>query len=568
MHIGIIDQTTALSGYAVELLRAWGLRTVRMVSPADPLDPAELPVLIVPAMPVAADPLLAYARDGGILICFAPGAELAAAAGLQHRGAKSLPAMLRMSAFQPAGLAGEQFPIVGQAIDYAHDDNVDVLGYLGYLHSADQETTGLSRTAVGRGQIIVFAFDLPRCVLMLRQGDPALTEQIPRGDVAVRPSHLACRLPAHDAGWIPYADLLALLLLDLAAEAMPAPLPRLAHLPDEALSLLLYSGDEDMAAPEETQDEFDWLASQGARMDLNVMPDTTPTTPKMMGAYRRQHDMGPHPNLRPLDGQDMQARLADFDRQLRAFSDIYGFHPTCLRNHSLVWAGYTEIVEVMERHGYRMDTNYTSGNYRRGRQYAPYATFGGAIPVRFCRADGRMHDLYQQHTHIMDDVWFAPDAGVYKRSDYSYRFSPEAFEVIADRIFTDLVARLHTPLTVCIHPSNWARFSRFQGQALVRHAQQRGMPVWSVTQWCDFWEARDGWEIDALEWRDGTLRVRLHGGGNHDALRLALPIDFHGARLQGIEAGGGPLPYATVTRHRRAWALCAVSDETLVARYA
>lgn len=572
MHIGLIDFSSAFSNYTAELLRAWGLRSFRScaLDQISSLDPADVPVLVVPSGLTESRSLIDYAHSGGTVICFVPGEELARTAGLHPRGEKALPAFLRMTAYMPPGLAGEMPPVVGQAVEYARDDEeTEIFGYLCYPDHPDGESPGITSRPVGAGRIIAFAFDLPHCVMLLRQGDPARAEGIPPSDVCVRQSHLAVPLPSHDAGWVPYADLLALLLVDLVKRNVPAPLPLISHLPDEAPAILLYSGDEDTATPDEDLDQMDWLAAQGARMDLNMFPDDSATSPETLPRYLEHHDVGPHPNLRPLDGQEMAVRLADFDRQIRLFIEKYGVRPTCLRNHCVAWAGYTEIVEVMERHGIRMDTNYTSGQYRQGRHFAPYHAFGGAMPVRFYRADGRLHEVFQLHTQIMDDVWFAPDAGVYHDSTYSYRFAPEAFDTIIGRIFDDLVARLHTPLTVCIHPSNWVRFSSEQGKALVRHAQRCRVPVWSVTQWCAFWQARDGWTIEELQWSGNTLRFRVSGGGRHDALRIALPCLYKGMELKTIETGGIPEPFTVVERYGKKVALVAIpmDGDTICAGY-
>jgi len=555
MHIGLLDN----QDYLTELLRTWGLRSFRRCE-ITALDPVEMPAVVVPAG-TAAEPILDYARAGGTACCFAPEGVLAEAAGLTPRGEKTLPTFLRMTAYMPPGLAGELLPIVGNAVEYERGDEAGILGYLSYLDNPDGDSAGITVTSVGKGRVIAFAFDLPLCVRLLRQGDPALAEHIPPGDTCVRQSHMACKLPAHGSGWAPFADLLALLLVDLLRKALPAPMPLIGHLPGKAPAILLYSGDEDGATPEENLEQMDWLTEHGARMDLNMIPDISATPPEVLPRYLEHHDVGPHPNLRALDGHPMAERLADFDRQLQLFTDKYGVRATCLRNHGVAWIGYTEIVEVMERHGIRMDTNYTSGQFRRGRQFAPYAGFGAAMPVRFCRADGRLHEVFQLHTQIMDDVWFAPDEGVYKNSTYSYRFGPEAFDAITARIFDDLVNRLHTPLTVCIHPSNWVRFSREQGQALVRHAQAREVPVWSVTQWCAFWDARDGWMVDGLCWEDDTLTFTLAGGEPHEALRVALPVEYAGRRLSGVTVDGLPVEYATVQRYQEEVALVAIPED-------
>jgi hypothetical protein len=560
-------------GYAGELLQAWGVRNVCAYRPEalPSLTSDMVPAVILCTEAVDTEAILHYVRSGGILICFCPTGALAEAAGLRAVEERPLPALLRMTAYTPPGLAGEMLPIVGRAVRYEQNDEAAVLGYLASDDDPDHDSPGITSTAVGKGRIFTFAFDLPLCVQMLRQGDPARREHIPGENDCPRPAQLACPLPTNDAGWVPFADLLALLLVDLLAHALPLPLPLISQLPDEAPALLLFSGDEDNAPPEATQEEMDWLAANQARMDLYVIPELTPTTPEMLAEYRRHHDAGPHPDLRHLDGQPLSERLADLERQIWLFIARYGFQPLCLRNHCIVWPGYTEMAEVLERCGIRMDTNYTSGQYRAGRRFAPYAAFGAALPIRFCSESGKLFNVYQQPTHIMDDIWFAPDHDIYKHSFYSYRFAPAAFESIAARILDDMVQRFHTPLALCIHPGNWVRFSAEQGQALVRHAQQRGMPVWSITQWCRFWDRRDTWRINKLQWQNGVLSVHL-SGAPEERLRLQLPVNWQDKKLQKILVDGIAAEWTQVMRYQKAVALVAMPTgaETMevVAEYA
>src|SRR2546425_816408 len=82
--------------------------------------------------------------------------------------------------------------------------------------------------------------------------------------------------------------------------------------------------------------------------------------------------------------------------------------------------------------------------------------------IRIC---GRKIDVFEQHVHLSDDAAFGT-------AEYSARFSPQQYEVILDRIFHDIVTRFHTPYSVCIHPSNWVRFSGDQGKELLRQASE------------------------------------------------------------------------------------------------
>ena len=233
---------------------------------------------------------------------------------------------------------------------------------------------------------------------------------------------------------------------------------------------------------------------------------------------------------------------------------MFGCPSVSLRNHCTAWAGYMEPVEVMERLGVRMDANYFSGTYKNDREGAPYAAFGGALPSRFCLPDGRIYDVYQQHTHLTDDGMFGCD-------DYSFKVSPEVFARTLKRIFTDITERYHTPYGVCIHPSNWVRFSGDQGKELLLQANKMGLPVWSFDQWVAFWDARDSWHIEELTWSGRHLRFRLIGQAGHEDLRFLLPDEFEDASLVNVSVNEQPVSTHACNRYGEGVSLVPISDD-------
>jgi hypothetical protein len=359
---------------------------------------------------------------------------------------------------------------------------------------------------------------------------------------------MAVELGSCDAGWIPYADLLARLLVDTVRAHIPAPVPLLSHLPGPAPGMLLYSGDEDGAQVAWNKEELDYVSKAGGRMNLYLIPIRTESTRADVHQYEAHHDVGPHPDLRRWDGRPVGERLAEFERQILLFEDTFQVKTRTLRNHSTAWAGYLEPIEVMEKLGVSMDANYISGGYKRNRQSAPYAAFGAAMPMRFCRPDGRLLNVYQQHTHLSDDVMFGP-------ADYSFKFSAAQYKVILDRILTDIVTRFHTPYAVCIHPSNWVRFSRPQGQELLRQAAGRGLPIWSFDQWCTFWRARDTWKLSDLDWDGASLEFTLTGSVGHDDLCITLPTQYARASLGQVRADQEITEWQPLTRYAKDIAL-------------
>jgi len=558
MRVVVLSSPPDLSAYVGEMLRTWGLSLFDVVRPdaLASLDPADVPVVICPVLhdiERRAASLVAYARRGGTVICCLPAGELLSAAGLQSEGEKELPLRLRVTGCAAPALAGESVPIVGRAELYRCEEKARVLAWLHHPGRYHGESAGLTETPVGAGRILAFVFDLPLCVLMLRQGDPARAEFVPQGDSCARPSHIAADFGPSDAGWTPFADMLGHFLVGVVRGCLPAPAPMLSHLPGAAPGILLYSGDEDCGQVAWNNEEFDCIAAAGGRMNLYVIPTRTNSTRADIERYRQRHDVGPHPDLRALDGHPLAERVAELDRQIRMFRDMFGFSPLSMRNHCTVWPGYMEPVEVMERLGVRMDGNFFSGSYMRERNCAPYAAFGGAMPMRFCRPDGRLLHVFQQHTHCADDVMFGTAA-------YSYRLSPAQFEPYIRRVFSDITTRFHTPYALCIHPGNWVNFSRLQGEELLRQARERAMPIWSFDRWCRFWQARDTWRMQNITWDGKGLSFVAEGETSHADLCLSLPVSHAGRTLAEVRLNGALAAWRPATRHGEATALLSIPN--------
>ena len=553
MRVAILNNPGGLSAYYGEIFQAWGLPIFDLVAPGalESLDASETPLLIIPAQrngETAAQSLLDYTERGGTLITFLPKNEIARAAGLEFKIEKETPLRFRVTQYPVAGLAGELLPIVGRAAEYELSDASQILGFLSFPGSYQGESVGAAVTEKGQGRIVSVFFDLALCVLMLRQGDPERAEFVPEGDGCARPSHMAADIGPNDTAWIPYADLLGRWLVDLVRRYLDAPVPLLSNLPGEAPGILLYSGDEDHAEVAWNDEQLNWIAGAGGRMNLYIIPNWTRSTLEDSQRYLERHDLGPHPNLRPLDGEPVSKRLEEFERQIKMFNEVFEQKARTLRNHCTAWAGYLEPVEIMERNGIEMDGNYFSGTYMRDREGAPYAGFGSALPMRFIHPDGQLYKVFQQHTHITDDVLFG-------NADYSFKLSPEQFEAILDRIYDDITNRFHTPFAVCIHPSNWAKFSSQQGRALLLRAGERGMPVWSFDQWLDFLKARDSWRFEKLEWNGHTLEILLEGESAHDGLRVLIPASHGRLQIKQLVSLGTVVP---AQRHKQNVVLAAV----------
>lgn len=556
MHVGVLQHNPNDAAYIIEILKTWGFFAVRPVRfrELERTDPKDTPVVVWPAG-VAGEPApgLAYARAGGCIVALQPGPDIAAAAGLtevggrhggQHGGrdegrhaGRHGGRHLRVNDMPFSGFAGERPPLPVHLTEYEAGPNTAVHAFLTDPQAYLPEHPAVTTTPVEGGSVTVFAFDPAACVRILRQGDPDRAGAVPAGDNCARASHLAAELGPHDAGWAPFADLIARMLVVAVESALPCPTPILHHLPGAADGLLLFSGDEDGYPKAHNEVEMEAVAAAGGRMNLYIFPEKTEITPADAARYRDRHGIGPHPNIRPLGLAPVAERVAEMERQIRVFEERSRVKAVSVRNHSFAWAGYMEPAEMLERLSVGMDVNFSSGTYLRTRGTSPYGSFGGAMPMRFCRPDGSLIDVFQQHTHLSDDATYSPAA------EYSRRESPAQAAAAYDRVFDDMVNRFHTPYLVNFHPINWTKFSEPQGRAALAAAAVRGIPVWSVDQWHEFWRARDSRRLAIMEWAGARLRFRVDSAETPAAQSVFLP------------ARHGELTLAAVTVNERAAAL-------------
>jgi hypothetical protein len=551
MRISILENRAALSDYLLEMLRAWGLACVeRRPARALALDrPPDQQVVIHTGGAEngpGEEELLRFVEEGGTLIALCPRGRLARAAGLDWTRAHDAPLRLRVNGAVVRGLAGESLPIPA-AMVYRPAEDATVLAWLygGDRQGTDDEFPGIVEYSRGKGKIIGFAWDLPRCVMLLRQGDPARANlQLPHDRASKRmfkPSNMALRIEGYDTGWIPFADLLARVMVDIILSQSKGPVPLLSTMPAGASGMLLFSGDEDNARVCDVDRELSEVSDRQARMNLYIIPEQTQSSPADVDRYAKSHDLGPHPDLIPMIDEPAAVRAGEYERQIRLFCEKFQRSPRSIRNHAAGWAGYLDLVHVQHRCGIRMDLNYFSGNYGRQRDHSPFSPFGGALPMRFCEPDGTVLEVFQQHTHLHDDILFAPDR------DYSYKFTLEVAANLFERVFEETTRRFQVPLAANFHPGNWL-FSREPALMLIRIAREKQMFVWSYDRWLAFWEARDAVRVHEPQWDGASLSFEVEGAGRRKDLCIELPAGWCGRRLVSAACGGRELKWAIQQR--------------------
>jgi hypothetical protein len=530
------------SPYLQEILTAFGICFAERGTVADP----QRDLLLLPRGAEASS-AESFLKAGGNVIAIQPGGSLLRLAGLERSRETDMPTRLRLTQAVCPAVRGESLWTLGPAHWYAPKPGPNVVGYLTDLTQQAVETVAISECEAGTGRLVVFAYDPAECIARLRQGDPKRANTLPPGLRTPRATFLQYPNPPADTFWRPTADLHALVLCGMVERllARRAPVPRLWHLPDARPAIVLFSGDEDGGTQEANDQQMRDLESVGGAMSLYVVPEGTSITRALIEEYtRRGHTISVHPDLVPTAGQPPAAQLARAEQQARSFHDRFQWPVRTLRNHCYMWPGYLELPELWERLGVGMDGNTTATLYGLSSEHGPYVNIHAAVPLRYVREDGRLIDVFQQPTHINDDLAAHP------LKEYSLKYTPGEFDQVAERMLDDAVRFYHSPICANFHPCNYVKFSGEHGRALMRRAHGLSLPIWSLDHWHDFWRARSSWRMSEHAWDETQLRFLL-SGPRCDGLSVVLPLQMNGKSLRSVTANGTPLRWETARCHGR-----------------
>ncbi|MBL7064785.1 MAG: hypothetical protein ISS49_11365, partial [Anaerolineae bacterium] len=215
-----------------------------------------------------------------------------------------------------------------------------------------------------------------------------------------------------------------------------------------------------------------------------------------------------------------------YDVMTQNHINAYGIAPRTVRNHWIVWVGWSEQAEIEEAYGIQLDANYYHwGSWLSG----PGHFAGSGLPMKFSDENGEVLDIYQANTQLPDETWHA---GI-----------SNAFQTLIDR---SIDQEAYAFITANFHPPSYGSCQGYAGN-IMDYANSRGVPIWSAEILLDFLQARDGAHFTNINWNGTrlTFDFGMPTGGEH--LTLMIPSQVTGANLQSIQVNGTPVTYTTDT---------------------
>ncbi|HIE52300.1 MAG TPA: hypothetical protein EYP85_11125 [Armatimonadetes bacterium] len=367
---------------------------------------------------------------------------------------------------------------------------------------APSEHPALVRCEDG-GRRAAFTFDLARSTVLFHQGRSDQAGDGPNpdpdGDGGFKPNDLFVNYLDPRLKEIPQADVYQTLLVQLLdwLTEKTTPLPRLWRFPQGQPALAFLTGDSDGAPAEELHLAFDLAEQRGLKYTLYLMTRDFPQLPppEVAALRERGHSVGLHP------WADLTPRVAEFRRHLRqeyaGFQERYGYLPATTRHHCCIVAGWTETQETAAELGVRMDLNFYSA---RGFQWG--FLNGSALPVKFCRRDGRLIDCYSQCTLTSDDCMLED------KTLLPVHTVDEAITLTL-RLLDDLRTRWQGVYQPCFHPLRLRQApppTQVWYEATLDALREREFLSVSGEEWVAFNEARravrltrqgEGWQLYA-----------------------------------------------------------------------
>jgi len=575
--------------YLTEILRTEGLSCFQVahlsaVSSTATLDRFDLIILATGLLDNAQVELLeGYVARGGRLVAMRPDARLAPLFGVERLAGSTTEGYLQVEAGHPIGqgFATEALQFHGTA-DHYRLAGAQAVAWLASDADARTDLPAVTLHRYGQGQTALWAFDLARSVAYTRQGNPAWANQERDGLDGVRASDMFKDWVDLDRLAIPQADeqqrLLASLLVALSQGGRP--LPRLWYFPGAAEGMLVATGDSHGNPAFAIEEVLTRVEQRGGHMSIyyTAFPNgdwrrtakkavleatklpfvgdvlanqfTSPTSSQVTGWRARGHEFTLHPWVGEYSVEP--GLEAGWRRYWQEFTGLgYGPVSPTVRTHRILWTGWAETARVQAAYGLRMNLDY----YHVGPAFQSeagewvYGHFtGSGLPMRFVDERGRILNIYQQLTQLVDEhllamPWISHGVPGLAPND-AVEVSRTLLRRSLDGAYSAIVAQFHVdPFAIGGQPA--AEATRWL-EGTLDYAAEQGIPIWSAEEWLHFTEVRHDAELEEVQWHPEAQRLSFRLKARpapHVELTVMLPLWHEGAKLAQAEVNRQPVQH-------------------------
>lgn len=510
-----------------------------------------------------ADMFKTFAAGGGSLIAFKPDKKLAPLFGIEYMDSFVSEGYILVDTRTEIGrgITRETMQFHGEA------DKCNIVSNSSQTVAelyTDADTAASGPAVVfnqyHNGLCVAFTYDLNRSIILTRQGNPDWSGLERDGLKGVRASDMFLN-GAYGPYWIdsskvsiPQADE-QMRLLSHAIERLSSnklPLPRTWYFPYGMKSLVIFTGDGEHTPVEELDRQIKDIQSWGGNMTLYII-GTYIDPHKVQEWIKDGNEISVHYNaviddLNPsseVDKPTYKVMNKVYDTMTADFKEVYGFLPQTVRNHWVVWCGWSEQAEIEANHGLHFDCNYYHFDYGSSAEgfLGDVGFFtGSGLPMKFCDKDGSVLDIYQSATQIADEHWRALIA--------------KKFNTL---LHGSLYNEAYTFINANFHPERWKHFINYATEIL-QLCSYYNIPVWTAQKTLEFLQMKDTSRFSKISWFNNTLRFQLEAPIAGEGLTFMLPIRFKNLYLSTISMDDTFMEYVAETIKGKDYALVVTSS--------
>jgi len=497
------------------------------------------------------DMIRKYLRDGGNLIAFRPDSSLYDIFGISGSGGLVKEGYIRLEkpVSEETGFISGQFQYHGKSESYI-TRNSRVIASLCSSDGSPSVYPAIAGNRFGKGNAVVFSYNLPETVVLTRQGNPESAAAEKDGIPGLRPMDL------FTGGWIDtslnalnQADL-HLNLLSYCIEEMTGeirPLPRLWYFPDNLKCMISLTNDGEYKGQEDFERQFRDVDSCGAAMSLYVL-ETGKINDKWVADWTgRGFEISGHPDYsRSATDPDWTGMDSAVQAKKHEISRLYGLPLKTNVNHWFVWCGsdstgrqeFAAQAMIEEKHGIRMDVNYahydngsSGGRFLGTPGYAQGNFTGSGLVMKFAGSKGGTLDIYQHLNNVYDQQYL-------EQKDPEGFF--QCFKGLTDR---SIYHEKYSFISIKSHNDEYY-FTRLPILRMLAYADSLGIPVCTAAEILDFVSARDATSFENIRWKNDILSFCVKSELPYKrSLTVMVPASVRSSHITEIELNGSRIDF-------------------------
>lgn len=489
-----------------------------------------------------------YVKNGGNLIAFRPDKKLAPVFGIKNDRELFYESYMSIDSTSPIGkgLITETLQLHTEADLYLLDGGTKMASlYRDAVFSTAYPAVAIN--TYGLGHAIVFTYNLPGNISLIRQGNYRFAGQEKDGIDGIR------AMDMFTDGWVDNSKNTLnqadeqMRLLSHCIEKLNSytrPLPRFWYFPDTLKCLVTLTNDGEDSKEAEFTQQFADVDAKDAKMALYIKEPDFVSKEWVTAWSNKGFEIAAHfddtKQAANPDWNTMNGVIKDLKFKLKSKYGINNINTVV--NHWFVWCGkgparnsdFAAQAKLEAGNGIGMDINYAhyDNNSNQGHFLGDMGTAqgnftGSGLVMKFADQAGALVDIYQHLNNVYDQEYMEN-----KDSTGFY----DCFRGLMDRSLNNGV---YSYISVKAH-NNEYYFSKTPLLKMLDYAKANGIPVWTPVKLLEFLKAKDGAVFTGIRWKGNKkLSFSLRSPSGHSSeLACMIPYQFNAKKIDRITVNG------------------------------